>query len=282
MADFLGSGCVPDNWAVSRMKCLPKFARASQARDMRPIALQNMVMKWLSTVVVAQLKVVFAQIIPGSQGGFMRGRHMLEHVVSARMEWESGSDRPEQVMVAVDLQKAYDSVSFQFPRVALGYIGFPAPCVSFLLSIMGGPILFCARRGFEPGVEFPPRSRFHQGDPLSPLLFNVVTIFLNYDFGRLWCDFHVLFYGDHILICLPGCKRLHDSDVQALMYVQSIFGFYSGLKVNHRRGLGEKAKGNAATRVSGRHHSEGQVFGVFAGDCIGATSPWSNDSENDD
>ena len=90
-------------------------------------------------------------------------------------------------------------------------------------------------RGFEPGLEFRPRPGIRQGNPLSCLLFNVVTIFLIYDFGRLRCDFRVLFYADDILICLPGCARSHEGDLQALMYVLSIFGFYSGLKVNYNK-----------------------------------------------
>ena len=52
---------------------------------------------------------------------------MLEHVIMARMEWESKS---EQIMVAVDLQKAYDSVSFRFLRVSQEYIGLPMSYVS--------------------------------------------------------------------------------------------------------------------------------------------------------
>ena len=50
-----------------------------------------------------------------SQKGFKQGRHILEHVITARMEWES---RSEQIMVAIDFQKAYNSVSFQFLRVS--------------------------------------------------------------------------------------------------------------------------------------------------------------------
>ena len=143
--------------------------------------------------------------------------------------------QPEQVMVAPDFQKAYDSFSFQFLMVALSCIHLPAPYVSLLLSIIEGPILFCVGRRFEPGVELRPRSRIRQGDPLSPLLFNVVTIFLIYDFGRLRCDFWVPFYVDDILICLPGCTRSHEKELQALLCVLNIFGFYSTFRLKYNQ-----------------------------------------------
>ena len=78
---------------------------------------------------------------------------------------------------------------FKFLRVALECIGLLAPYVSLLLSIMEGPILFCVGRGCPPGMEFRPRSGIRQGVPLSPLLLNVVTIFLIYDFDRLHSEF---------------------------------------------------------------------------------------------
>ena len=74
------------------MKCIPKFAQAAQAKDMRPIALQNAAMKWLSTVIWLQMQNVFPQIVPPSQKGFMRGRQMLEHMLTARMKWQSRAE----------------------------------------------------------------------------------------------------------------------------------------------------------------------------------------------
>ena len=50
----------------------------------------------------------------------MNGRQMLDHVIQARMEWES---RTEVLLVAVDFQKAYDSVSFSFLETTLTHIG---------------------------------------------------------------------------------------------------------------------------------------------------------------
>ena len=81
----------------------------SKHKNMHPIALQNAVMKWMSSVILLQLQDVFAQITPPTpKKGFMKGRQMLEHVLQGRIQWEA---QGELVIVAADFQKAYDSVS---------------------------------------------------------------------------------------------------------------------------------------------------------------------------
>ena len=52
---------------------------------------------------------MWPQVIPPCQKGFVPGRQMLDHIIYARAEWER---LPDQIMVAVDFQKAYDSVTF--------------------------------------------------------------------------------------------------------------------------------------------------------------------------
>ena len=126
------------------MKCLPKFAGA-RTKDLRPLALQNACLKWMSTVVLLQTVDALQQSIPPEQKGFLPGHQMVDHIVYARSEW---ARLPEQVMVAVYFQKGYDSVTFTLMKTTLLYLGLAEAYVKLLLSIMAGPILFCVGRTY--------------------------------------------------------------------------------------------------------------------------------------
>ena len=156
---------MPEELATSLMKCLPKFAGAECPKDLRPLALQNTCVKWISTTIMLQVMDALQQIIPPEQKGFLPGRQMVDHLVFARAEWDR---LPEQAMVAIDFQKAYDSVSFALMECTLLFLGLGVEYVRLLLSVMSAPILFCVGRSLEPTVVLHPRSGIRQGDPLSP------------------------------------------------------------------------------------------------------------------
>ena len=69
----------------------------------------------------------------------------------------------------------------------------PESHIGVLTSVLAGPILFCVCNRFTSGVELQPCLGIHQGDPMSPQLFKVVTFLFIYDFQRLKTEIRVLF-----------------------------------------------------------------------------------------
>jgi hypothetical protein len=105
----------------------------------------------------------------------MPGRHILEGVVILHETiYELHRKKLDGVLFKIDFQKAYDKVKWPFLQQALRLKGFEHKFCELIASfVQGGSVGI--KVNDDIGHYFQTRKGLHQGDPLSPLLFNIVA-----------------------------------------------------------------------------------------------------------
>ena len=88
------------------------------------------------------------------------------------------SKRPCMIF-KVDFEKAYDSVSWQFLFYMLSRMGFPERWSRWIRGCLTSASISVLVNG-SPTAEFKPQRGLRQGDPLAPLLFDLVAEGLTY------------------------------------------------------------------------------------------------------
>lgn len=82
--------------------------------------------------------------------------------------------RKKGIMLKLYYEKAYDRVRWSFLEDMLNSRGFGSKWISWIRKVVRGGSL-CIRINDENSTYFKPGKGLRQGDPLSPLLFNLVA-----------------------------------------------------------------------------------------------------------
>ena len=161
------------------------------------------------------------------QSTFIGGTHLLHSVIIANEVVEEAKRSQKSCMVfKVDYEKAYDSVSWDFLIYILRRLGFCSKWIQWsewclrsasISVLVNGSLLteFIQQRG--------PR----QGDPLAPLLFNIVAEALillrtnNEEISILQYADDTIFFGEASM-----------ENVKAIKDILRSFELVSGLKIN--------------------------------------------------
>lgn len=195
-----------------------------------------------SKLLANRIKSALPELISPAQSAFVPGRLLVENVLLATelvagYKWKDISKR---CMLKVDLQKAFDSVNWDFIQNTLEALGFPthfrkliAQCITttrFSVSINGEPC------GYFKGTK-----GLRQGDPLSPYLFvialEVFSQMLNTRYRDGSIGYHPrtadpevthLAFADDIMIFFDGEKKSLENIVETM----DVFATWSGLRMN--------------------------------------------------
>ena len=137
----------------------------------RPISLLNQSYKILSGALAERIKPILPDIIHADQKGFVSGRYIGECVRNTYdiMEYAKAKNRAG-LLLAIDFEKAFDSISHSFILKALDFFGFGHSFKKWI-NVLLNNISSCINHCGNISKKFAIGRSCRQGDPLSPYLF---------------------------------------------------------------------------------------------------------------
>lgn len=169
------NGAFPRSWFDTRMVLLYKKGDPELLTNWRPLSLINADAKLFTKLIANRINHVLPRLINPYQTGFMPHRLIsdngwLNQVLMANARQVRKSD--PLVAVLLDQEKAYDRVHPEYLRCVLLRFGFPPTLVDSLSHLFFGTQIHVSINGWL-GSPFTQGRGLRQGDPLSPLLFNL-------------------------------------------------------------------------------------------------------------
>lgn len=154
---------------------VPKEPNAVRLEIFRPLAMTNCSFKIFSKCCTNRFGPVCDDIILQNQTAFMKGRFIMESIVTAHEIVHSlASSKLSGFVFKLDYEKAYDMINRDFIFEVLSSRGFSPKWIGRIKSlIVNGSV--GVRVNDTNSDFFITGKGVKQGDPISPLLFNVVA-----------------------------------------------------------------------------------------------------------
>ncbi|XP_042969088.1 uncharacterized protein LOC122301771 [Carya illinoinensis] len=244
--EFYLGGELSKFYTSSFIVLIPKIKSPQGFDKFRPISLYNVIYKVFSKTLVAKLSLVLRDIISQEQGVFVKGHSIFENVTLVQEMTKAlhRKVRGENVMLKLDMSKAYDLVDWRFLEHVFRAMCFPEFFSRLVFRCVLTPWYSIMIYGTFKGL-FKSKRGLRQGDLLSLYLFimleEVFSLLLNKRMSERGISHFCLpagaprithlLYADDVVIFSNASKR----SIRCLMSVLNDYEKWSGQWVNHEK-----------------------------------------------
>lgn len=192
---LLFSNRIAEDFVAARTVFIPKIDNPEKPDEFRPISVTSVVLRQFHTILARRLQKLYPY--HPDQRGFSNADGTGENLFKLKaILSDARKQRNELHMVSIDLHKAFDSVSHEAVINTLSRIGCPTSFVQYIARVYGNASTNLQYRGSSMYTRV--KKGVLQGDPLSPILFNLV---LDRALAALNCDLGYSL-GNHKFTCI--------------------------------------------------------------------------------
>ena len=218
--------------------CVPKGSKSKKfIKNWRPISLLNISYKIASGCIAHRIKKILPLIIDLDQSGFMSERFVGDNI---RLIYDllnySKNFKKRGLLLLIDFEKAFDSVSWSFIDKCLSYFNFKEDIKSWI-KLFYKNIKSTVIVNNKPTLWFKIERGCRQGDPISPYIFLICSEILAHmirqnkeikGFTIFDNEVKISQYADDTSLFMDGTQNCFEICIQTILE----YAKYSGLSMN--------------------------------------------------
>ncbi|PKU61395.1 integrator complex subunit 11 [Dendrobium catenatum] len=184
--EFFATGCMNPNWKETVVVLIPKTSNPDRPSMYRPISLCQTIYKIVAKVLVNRMQGFLPNLISGEQAAFVPGRSISDHCLLGQEvlnKFRISKSNPGWMAVKVDMEQAYDKMSWRTLELVLSRMGFPPKFRSWIMSCICSPRFSVMVNG-QLTEAITAECGFRQGCPQSPYLFILCSELLSLQFHQ--------------------------------------------------------------------------------------------------